>query len=690
MIKHILFWVLFLASVAGLAWNVRRLLAYLNVGKKENRFGNIGERIRNVLVIAIGQSKMMRDPVAGVVHAMIFWGFLVLVAAVIESVVEGLIPGGNIAWLGPVYSVLTISQDLFCVLVLLGVLWSFYRRYVQRVRRLQVDREESRDASLILALIGIIVTSLLVMNASRFGAGEEYAWAVRPVGSLLRPLFTNPSSAHLVFESMWWLHIVTILGFMNYLPYSKHLHVITSIPNVYFASLEIVNKLEKIDFEEEGVEKFGVQDIEDFTWKQLLDGMTCTHCGRCTSVCPANQTGKILDPRQVIIQIHHRTMDKAPWLVGEKEPAVLGEGVATNAELVEEANEGNVLDRKLAGDYIPVEALWQCTTCMACIQECPVMIEHVPAIVDMRRALVMMDAEFPPEIQPAFTNMENNYTPWAFAASDRADWREGTNVKTMEESTEEERESLDVLFWVGCAGSYDDRYKKVTRAFAELMDIAGVKFRILGTEEKCNGDPARRMGNEYLAQSLIQMNVETLNAYNVKKIVTSCPHCFNTLLNEYGDFGGKYEVIHHTAYIDQLVKDGRIKGMTEMQQKVTYHDSCYLGRYNNQYEAPRAMLENIPGLEVVEMDRNRSRGFCCGAGGGQMFMEETEGKRVNIERTQEALGTGAEVIATACPFCMTMMSDGVKQEAPEGDVIVRDVAELMLEAIRGGGEGVRG
>jgi heterodisulfide reductase subunit C len=288
--------------------------------------------------------------------------------------------------------VLTISQDLFCVLVLLGVLWSFYRRYVQRVRRLQVDREESRDASLILALIGIIVTSLLVMNASRFGAGEEYAWAVRPVGSLLRPLFTNPSSAHLVFESMWWLHIVTILGFMNYLPYSKHLHVITSIPNVYFASLEIVNKLEKIDFEEEGVEKFGVQDIEDFTWKQLLDGMTCTHCGRCTSVCPANQTGKILDPRQVIIQIHHRTMDKAPWLVGEKEPAVLGEGVATNAELVEEANEGNVLDRKLAGDYIPVEALWQCTTCMACIQECPVMIEHVPAIVDMRRALVMMDA----------------------------------------------------------------------------------------------------------------------------------------------------------------------------------------------------------------------------------------------------------------------------------------------------------
>ena len=316
------------------------------------------------------------------------------------------------------------------------------------------------------------------------------------------------------------------------------------------------------------------------------------------------------------------------------------------------------------------------------------MIEHVPAIVDLRRSLVMMQAEFPAEIQPAFQNMENNFTPWAFSASERADWAEGTDVKTMEETAEEERENLDVLFWVGCAGSYDDRYKKVTKAFAELMDIAQVKFRILGTEEKCNGDPARRLGNEYLAQSLIQMNVETLNAYNVKKIVTTCPHCFNTLRNEYPDFGGSYEVVHHTAYIDQLVKEGRIKGMSEMQHKVTYHDSCYLGRYNNQYEAPRAMLENIPGLEIVEMDRNKSRGFCCGAGGGQMFMEETEGKRVNIERTEEALATGAEVVATACPFCMTMMNDGVKSKDPDHHVVVKDVAEMLLDSIRGERNGV--
>lgn len=680
--KHIIFTIVFLAATAGILWNVRRLYRYLTVGKPENRFDNPWQRVRNVLVIAIGQSKMMRDPVAGAVHAAIFWGFLVLLAAVIESLVEGIIPGGGISWLGPLYSVLTISQDIFCVLVLVGVLWAFYRRYIQRVRRLQGDHAEKVDATLILVLIGVIVSSLLVMNASRLPAGTEFPWAVRPIGALIRPIFSDPGTAHVIFEVTWWLHILTILGFMNYLPYSKHLHVMTSIPNVYLASLRRVNKLKKIDFEEEGLEKFGVSDIEDFTWKQLLDGMTCTHCGRCTSVCPANITGKVLDPRQIIIQIHHRTMDKAPYLVGEHAPATLGEGAATNAGLIAAENVG-VMQKHLIGDYVSVEALWQCTTCMACVQECPVMIEHVPAIVDMRRSLVMMEANFPPEVQPAFQNLENNFTPWAFSAAERADWAEGTNVKTMADATEEEREELDVLFWVGCAGSYDDRYKKVTRSFAELMEIAGVKFRILGTEEKCTGDPARRMGNEYLAQMLIQMNVETLNGYNVTKIVTSCPHCFNTLLNEYPDFGGKYEVIHHTAYIDSLVRSGRIKGMTEMQHKVTYHDSCYIGRYNNVYEAPRALLTDIPGLNVVEMDRSKSRGLCCGAGGGRMFMEETEGKRVNIERTQEALSTGADTIATACPFCMTMMNDGVKSEVPEGDVYVKDVAELLLEAVKG-------
>jgi Fe-S oxidoreductase len=342
----------------------------------------------------------------------------------------------------------------------------------------------------------------------------------------------------------------------------------------------------------------------------------------------------------------------------------------------------DVLGRKLIGEYIPNEALWQCTTCMACVQECPVMIEHVPAIVDMRRSLVMMEADFPAEVQPTFQNLENNFTPWAFPASERADWAADLAfVRTMEETSEDEREQLDYLFWVGCAGSYDDRYKKVSRAFAELMHRAGVKFRILGTEEKCNGDHARRLGNEYLAQSLIQANIETLNNYNVKKIVTTCPHCFNIFLNEYPDFGGRYEVIHHTTFIEELIRSGRLGDVGERRGTVTYHDSCYLGRYNDNYESPRAAIGSVKGMSMVEMDRNRSRGFCCGAGGGQMFMEETVGKRVNLERTDEALATGADTVATACPFCMTMLNDGVKARDRQEEVRVQDVAEIVLAAL---------
>ena len=674
--KHIIFAVVFVAAMAAIVWSSWRLVKYLQVGKFENRFDDIAKRVGNVLKVAIGQSKLLREPVAGAIHAMIFWGFLVLLAAVIESIVEGLIPGGNIAWLGPIYSVLTVSQDIFCLLVLIGVLWALWRRYVQKVPRLQNDdKAESLDATLILVLIGVIVSLLLVMNSVREAAGYEFDWAVRPVGALLAPLFTDPSTAILIFEITWWIHIITILGFMNYLPFSKHLHVMTSVPNVYFGSLETVNALKPIDFEDEGLEQYGVADIEHFTWKQLLDGMTCTHCGRCTSVCPANITGKVLDPKEIIIQMHERTLDRAPDLIA------LASSNGNRAEANGETTSGSD-ERHLIGDFVSSEALWQCTTCMACVQECPVMIEHVPAIVDMRRNLVMMEAEFPAEAQTAFQNMENNFTPWAFSAAERADWAEDLDfVKTMAETGEEEREELDCLFWVGCAGSYDDRYMKVTRAFAELMEVAGVKFRILGSEEKCTGDPARRLGNEYLAQMMIRMNVETLNQYNVRTIVTTCPHCFNTLLNEYPDFGGKYDVIHHTQYVDKLVKAGRIKSISAMQHRVTYHDSCYIGRYNNTYDEPRSTLKHVPGLEVIEMGRNKSRGLCCGAGGGQMYLEETQGKRVNIERTEEALGTGADTIATACPFCMTMINDGVKNKEAEG-VVVKDVVEVLLESVK--------
>ena len=486
---------------------------------------------------------------------------------------------------------------------------------------------------------------------------------------------------------------------------------------VFFRSSHRKNYLKPINFEDETVTKYGASDIEDLTWKQLLDGDTCTHCGRCTAVCPAYATGKILDPRKIIIATHQRMLDKAPYLTaqgaygfsswsGEIVKAQVatngnpsGDEVVTPEAQVDHAKgmllfqspkmkREEVESRKFVGDYIPEEMLWQCTTCQACMTECPVTIEHVDEIIDLRRNLVMMESSFPSELQPAFSNMENNFSPWAFSPSERGDWAHGMDIKTMAANPLSQQgegvggEAQPILFWVGCAGSYDQRAKKITRAFAELMQLAEIDFRILGNEEKCTGDPARRMGNEYLAQMLIKENVETLNRYKVTKVVTTCPHCFNAIKNEWKDFDGHYEVQHHTEFIKELLDTGRIKPTKELLERATYHDSCYLGRSNDIYDAPRNALESIPGLEIIEMDRSRSKGMCCGAGGGQMWMEEKAGKRINIERTEQALSTGAKVVASACPFCMTMLTDGVKAKGEGDNVHVRDIAEIVLEAVK--------
>lgn len=728
MIKTIIFSIVLLAAFAGIVINMSRLVTYLRMGKWTDRFAKAPERVKRVLGVAIGQSKILRDPVAGPIHAFIFWGFLVLLFAVLESIGEGFLGRFSFSFLGPIYTAITASQDIFIGLVIISVIASFWRRFVTKVRRLQGDEHEKKDAALILGLIFTIVTSLLIANATRFAMGGQYAWEVRPLASMLSGMFDGQASAtHVVYEVMWWLHIVVVLGFMNYLPYSKHLHVITSVPNVYLSDLKRKNYLKPINFEDETLVKYGASDVEDLTWKQLLDGQTCTHCGRCTSVCPANLTGKTLDPRWIIIATRERMLDKAPKLVGEKQfgfkswnpeenlstTTVTTDGsleTTTDAsgELItadpKHANDGGTLlmqkprvpvdeidNRKFVGDYIPEQMLWQCTTCQACMQECPVMIEHVDEIVDLRRNLVMMESSFPSELQSAFTSMENNFTPWVFSPHERADWAEGLNIETMEQhaarqaeiTTPEAGKKEDiVLFWVGCAGSFDARAKSISRAFSEIMQIAGINFKILGNEEKCTGDPARRMGNEYLAQMLIKENVDTLNRYEIKKVVTTCPHCFNAIKNEWKDFGGNFDVVHHTEYINDLFAKGLIKPTKELLEKATYHDSCYLGRSNDIYEAPRAALSNIPGLNIVEMPRNQSKGLCCGAGGGQMWMEETEGKRINIERTEEALSTGSSVVASACPFCMTMLSDGVKAKEAVDTVKVKDIAEIVLESIR--------
>lgn len=664
-LKNIIFILVFIITFAFFGYSVNNLIKYLKVAKKkDDRFDDIPTRLKRVWNIAFAQTKLLREPLAGLLHLLIFWGFVLFIFAVLESIIQGFYSSFSLSFLGAFYSVITLVQDVFGLLVIGSVLLSLYRRYIQKVPRLQVDKHGMKDAAFILILIMFIVISMYGQNASGFANnGMMYhPYELRPISSFLAGIFFNgpTGSTLLLYEVFWWMHVLMIFGFLNYLPYSKHLHILTSIPNVFFANLDPVrNTLKKIDLEDESAETFGVADIEQFSWKQILDGYSCTECGRCTWNCPANIVGKSLSPRELIVDIRKRTFDKAPLIVEGK-------------------TEGELYEKTLIHNYISDKVLWQCTTCLACVQECPVMIEHVDSIVDMRRNLVLTESEFPTQLNSVFKSLETNYTPWVFNAADRAAWAEGMNIKTMAEDKDGE-----ILFWVGCAGSFDERYKKVTKAFAAIMQKAGVDFRILGTEEKCNGDTARRLGNEYLSQMMMRENIETMNNYGVKKVVTACPHCFHSLKNEFPQFGGNYEVTHHTVFIEELIAKGKIQIKEETENhKVTYHDSCYLGRYNNIYDAPRNSLSKVAGLDIVEMKRNKSKGFCCGAGGGRMFLEDEEGGRINEERTREALETKADTIASACPFCMTMMTDGVKHFEKTDEVAVKDIAEIILENIK--------
>jgi len=659
--RQIIFSLVFVFSFGLLIYNLKRILSYIKLGQKENRFNNPSERIKNIFKVAFGQTKLLREPVAGLIHFFIFWGFMVFLIAVVEAIVQGFLPFFSFHFLGPIFSIITLVQDFLGVLVSVSVLYSLFRRFVQKVPRLDVKGHKV-DAAFILCMILLVVISMFGQNITfiainNFNLPEN---EFRPISYQLTTLFSvgRNETTILLNEIFWWLHILTIFTFMNYLPYSKHFHVFTSIPNVYFSKIGNYKfALKKLNLEDENATQFGVADFDHLSWKQILDGYSCTECGRCSSVCPAATTGKKLSPREIIVNIRQRTQDKAPLILSR----------------ADDANE--VYQKTLIHNYIKDEELWACTTCMACVTECPVTIEHVDAIVDMRRNLVLSESNFPAELNAVFKNIETNFTPWAFNANDRANWAEGLNIKTMAEDP-----NTEYLFWVGCAGSFDTRYQKVSKAFAQLMQIANVDFRILGAEEKCNGDTARRLGNEYLAQMLMQENVDTLNNYGVKKIVTGCPHCYNSIKNEFPQFGGNYEVLHHSELIHQFLNEGKIKLTTEEQKsKITYHDSCYLGRYNNIYSSPRDPLKMINGVQLTEMKRNLDKGFCCGAGGGRMFLEEVEGTRINNNRAEEAVSTGAEIIASACPFCLTMLSDGLKTLEKNEEVETKDIAEIILE-----------
>lgn len=678
-----------LLALGFFSYNAQRLVRYMRtVGGPDDRSNNPGTRIRNLVLIGFAQTKILRDPFAGILHASVFWGFVVLTIGTAEIIISGLFPGFSYAMIlpAPVYALYTLSQELFALLVLAAVAVLLYRRIVVKPARLQGDRVHSGDAILILSMIGALMLSLLSLGAFEFALHPETGTVFQPASLAMSHMVSGLPTGGLEAGRAisWWFHALLILIFLNYLPYSKHLHVLTSLPNTYLSNTSgpgVKGAMSYMDLEAEGVEQFGASDVTQLGWKNLLDSYSCTECGRCTAVCPANITGKPLSPRKIMINTRQRLMELAPLATGdfgefEHPRLVAGEGADAG-----DATVSAVLQNTLLDNYITEDELWACTSCRACVQECPVSIDQLDIINELRRDLVLMESRFPPEIQPAFESMERNGSPWAFNPGDRGKWAEGMDIPTMAEMIER-GERPEVLFWVGCMGSFDDRAKKIAVAFARVLQAANVRFAILGQEEKCNGDPARRMGNEYLYQMLARDNIETLDRYGVKTIVTNCPHCFHQIGNEYPQLGGNYEVIHHSTYIEKLLEEDRLPLNGEGKQlTVAYHDSCYLGRYNDVYEAPRETLRRaLPMMTLVEPERTRSRGLCCGAGGGRMWMEEKVGKRINAERTQELLATGADALAVACPFCMTMIGDGVKGQ--DSEVPVYDISEVVAQQLK--------
>ncbi len=657
---RLVFGLLVLAAVVAFVYSVSRRVRVLLAGQPDNRFTRIPERVLRTLQYAFAQKRMFRDPYAGAFHILIFGGFVVLTVRSLDLVVEGLVPG-FVLLPGIAGNLYTLVKDVFEVLVIVGVGMAVFRRLFARPKRLDL----SMDAWLILFLIAYLMATDLVAEGARAALAPQLLspWAPAVAGVARALAGASPARLQAIYGFAWWTHLADLLVFANYLPYSKHFHIITSIPNVFFMNLEPMGKLRTVDLE--NTERFGAQKVEDLTWKQMLDGYTCTECGRCREVCPTALTGKPLDPKIFIGNVRDAVYEATPSILSAADGRANGGAPAPGGR------------RDLIGGWISEDTIWACTMCGFCTTACPVFI--VPAvdkIAEMRRYLVLDKAEFPKEVQNAFRGMETNGNPWNISAATRGDWADGLPVATMAEAGDRE---IEVLFWVGCAGSYEDRARRVSKALVEILHEAGVSFAILGAEETCTGDSARRMGNEYLFQMLAQQNVETLNNYKVRKIVTNCPHCFNCLGKEYGDFGGRYEVVHGSQLVSELIAAGRVKLTTPIPETITFHDPCYLGRYNGAYEAPRDILRAIPGLELKELERSRERGLCCGAGGGRMWMEEKLGTRINQERMREIAATGAANVGVSCPFCMVMI--GNAKDELEVATQPFDVLELARRAM---------
>ncbi len=725
------------AIVVCVGWflfRANQLVQFTIMGVDSKRFGNWGTRFKLLGVYVLGQFRMYsrkRYSISGIAHFFTFWGFIVIQVTTLALFAEGLFPGlrvpfvqDNPGWL--------LFVDLIQALVLVAMATFFWRRIVTKPERFT----DSPAALGILVAISVLMISGLVLQGIRINLHNEPAdW--RPFSTLAGSLFSGLSvnAQTFVHGLAYFTHLGIVLGFLIYIPYSKHLHIFTAPLNVFFYDLTPKGAMETIDNIEERIENeqtLGVARLEDLGWKDLMDTYTCTECGRCQDACPAWLTDKPLSPKKLILDLQEHFLEEARLDLARHDKKTLLQQLATGgispaatavAEVAEEI--------PLVGGWIMDETLWSCTTCRACMEACPVFIEHVPKITDMRRYLVMQESRFPQELVRLFRNLEQKGNPWDFSPNQRADWAEGLGVplvagmRSQAEGEgrplfagaplriEVERKAivdgsdayiteavpasqdgatgeplLEVLYWVGCLGAFDARNQRIARALTQIFKEAGVKFAILGKEESCCGDPARRPGNEYLFQTLAQVNVELLNNYGVRKVITSCPHCFNTIKNEYPQFGGNYDVVHHSEFIDYLIKEGRITLANRVEQAVTYHDPCYLGRYNDVYDAPRAVLEAIPGVELKEMKRSRNNALCCGAGGGRMWIEEHNGRRMNQNRMQDALDTGAPTLAAACPFCTSMFEDGIKGKDAGDQIRLMDLSELVALSMQRDGKPV--
>ena len=663
-----------------------------------DRVNHLKERLMNMVILAIGQKRLVgraKERSSGIMHAFIFWGFCILLIRSLTLYGEGFQQGYHLPFLGGDYLLgylYVALKDIIEAIVFLMIIFAFFRRAVLKPKRMH----NTFEAYLVLGLIGILMASDLLYDGARYNLiqlynnpgnihyfnnpqyGSEFLWTPISVGaaSLISGLSAGATTT--ILSIMFWLHICSQLVFLNLLPLGKHFHVITALPNVFLKSLGYPHEKAKLlDLEDEAAwedESLGINHIHQLNWKQGLDLYTCTECGRCKEVCPTYTTDKPLNLHEFNDKLKQELLENADNIIKKARLSSTIEQSEDSAQIEKLKEEINALNSKkqLIGEVIAEDTLWACTTCRACEEVCPVAIEHVPRITAMRQGQFLMAEAYPKELNPALKGLERNGNPWGIGYDKRADWAEGLDIKTMADD-----QNVDYLLWVGCAGSFDDRSKKVTTSLVRILQKAKISFAILGIEEKCTGDYARRVGNEMMFQMMAQENIETLNNYNVKKIITACPHCLNTLKHEYPSMGGDYEVIHHAEFIDQLVKEGKIKLKQSLEGALTYHDPCYLGRYNNIFDQPRSILRSVSKGELKELERHGRESFCCGAGGGRMWMEETIGKRIYLERSEEIVRQQVSNVAVGCPFCMTMIEDGMKELGKEEEIKTMDIAELV-------------